>query len=42
MAPETVSAQKITIDLIGLIVLTHNGPRCELKQFNQLNPPRPV
>ena len=28
-------------DLIGLIVLIHNGPRCELDQLNQLNPPRP-
>ena len=37
MAPGTVLAQKTTIDLIDLIVLIHNGPRCELNQLNHLN-----
>ena len=41
MAPGTVLAPKTTIDLIDLIVLIHNGPRCELKQLDQLNRPRP-
>ena len=30
-----------TFDLNGLIDLIHNGLRCELKQLNQLNRPRP-
>ena len=34
MAPGTVLAQK-HIDLIDLIFLIHNGPRCELKQLNR-------
>ena len=33
--------KKTTIDLIDLIVLIHNGPRCELNRLNQFNPPRP-
>ena len=40
MAPRTVLAQKHT-DLIDVLVSIHNGPRCELKQLNQLNQPRP-
>ncbi len=28
-------------DLIDLIDLIHNGARCEFKQLNQLNRPRP-
>ena len=40
MAPGTVLAQKGTY-LLDLIVLIHNGGRCELKQLNQLNRPRP-
>ena len=41
MAPGTVLAQKTSIDLIDLIVLIHNGLRCELNELNQLNRPRP-
>ena len=41
MAPETALAQQTIMDLIDLIVLFHNGPRCELNQLNRLNPPRP-